>query len=149
MVKEKTIHLEFRIDQIQTIKFSFEDLTAGEIDSLFHKENKLALNLSHDIEILKDEKLIICTTHSQLVNVEKNEAVLIEHKGQTKYHVENLEEFYNEKENRFFLPDDFMIHLMSIAFNHTRALLAVETNQTPYKGYYILPYIDPQEFLKQ
>ena len=146
--KAKKENLGYRVSQIHSLKFSFKDIEPERLNRIFEAQNALALNTNTSLNIDKDKSTITIDINTILIDNQK-EDVLVEHSGRTVYVVKGLDTAYNEDGNNFNLPDGLIIQLFSIAYSHTRALLATEISPTIYKDKYILPIVDPKGFLQK
>lgn len=146
--KSQKTNISYRILKIHTIKFSFNEIDSDKFNSIFENGNSLSVttNVSFNIDESKSKITIDINTH--LIN---NESIgdLVEHTGRTIFDVKGLTTVYNEEDNSFDLPDEFVVQLFGLAYSHSRALLAVEISPTIYKDKYFLPVIDPISFLKK
>lgn len=146
--KEKNISLSYKISKIHTLKFSFEEIDNDRAEYLFETPNALFLHTNVVLNIDKEKSTIAIDINSNLSDKEKKE-VLVEHSGRTIFHFKGLNDVYNEKEDIFDIPDGILVQLFSLSYSHARALLAMEVSPTIFKDHYILPVIDPTEFLKK
>lgn len=64
------------------------------------------------------------------------------------FHIPELEQFNNNDNNRFNIPENILVVLFSLSVSHTRALLSKSALGTKYAELYI-PIINPSELLKQ
>lgn len=146
--KEKNISLSYKISKIHTLKFSFKEIDDDSVEHLFNNPKALSLHTNIAINIDKEKGTIAFDINSNLSDKEKEE-VLVEHSGRTTFHFKGLNDIYNEKEDIFDIPDGILVQLFSLSYSHARALLAMEVSPTTFKDHYLLPVIDPMEFLKK
>lgn len=146
--KAKKENLGYKVSQIHSLKFSFKDIEPERLNRIFEAQNALGLNTSTSLNIDKEKSTITIDINTILIDNQK-EDVLVEHSGRTVYVVKGLDIAYNEDDNNFNIPDGLIIQLFSIAYSHTRALLATEISPTIYKDKYILPVVDPKVFLQK
>ena len=148
MAKEtKNDNLSYRISQIHSLKFSFKDIELDRVNRIFDEQNTLALNTNTSLDIDKEKSTVTIDISTSLIDKIQDE-VLVEHSGRTVFLINGLDKVYNEDNENFDLPDSLIIQLFSLAYSHARALLATEISPTIYKDKYILPVIDPSQFLK-
>ncbi|MDD3721601.1 MAG: hypothetical protein PHW92_03805 [Lutibacter sp.] len=149
MAKQKEkIEIGYRIIKIHTSKFSFEDLDEKSVEKLFNSTNLLAVNMTTMLNIDKEKSTITIDIGTALTE-KGNNRTLIEHSGRTIYHVQGLKNVYNKGKDYFDIPDGFLIQLYSLAYSHSRALLATEISPTIFKDKYFLPVINPIDLIKQ
>ena len=146
--KTKNNNLGYRISQIHSLKFSFKDIDLDKLNKIFEQQNTLALNTNTSLNIDGQKSTITIDISTNLIDKIADE-VLVEHSGRTVFLINGLDKVYNEIDENFDLPDGLIIQLFGIAYSHARALLATEISPTIYKDKYILPVIDPSQFLKQ
>lgn len=148
MAKEtKKDNLSYRISQIHSLKFSFKDIELDRVIRIFEEQNTLALDTNTSLDIDKEKSTVTIDISTNLIDKVEDE-VLVEHSGRTVFLINGLDKVYNEDNENFDLPDSLIIQLFSLAYSHARALLATEISPTIYKDKYILPVIDPSQFLK-
>lgn len=143
---KKDIRYGYKVARISTTRFSFIDMEEEKVNALFESEGQVQLNLSVSINFHREKSEISFDISTEGLSLAAEE-VLISHTGRTVYAVEDLEAAYDKEKEQFFLPDALMVQLYGIAFSHTRALLAVETNGTVFRERFILPVIDPSGIL--
>lgn len=136
----------YKVVKIHTTQFSFTDMDEEKANALFESEGRVQMNLSVSINFHREKSEISFDIKTEGLSLLTNET-LISHTGRTVYAVEHLETAYDEEKKQFFVPDALMVQLYGIAFSHTRALLAVESNGTVFKERFILPVIDPSGIL--
>lgn len=144
--KSKKVDIGYRIGKIHSTKFSFTDISDEKVNNLFNSEDSLGVNISVSMSIKNEDSSIVIDISSQLMdNTEGN--VLIEHTGRTVYFIKGLEKVFNSKNDSFDLPSELLLQLLSIAYTHSRALLASEISPTCYHEKYFLPVIDPRNLI--
>ena len=145
--KKEENNLEYRIKRIHSLKFYFKEIESNRLNSMFEKTDALYLNTKTILNIDDKESSISIDINTELLERKSNE-ILVEHSGRTVYQIKGLKDIYNETDNVYDIPNEFLIQLYSLAYSHTRALLATEVSPTVYKDKYFLPIINPQDFLK-
>ena len=145
--KQEQIEISYRIIKIHTTKFTCEDSSEERIDVLFNNMDGLGLNIEATLNVDNEKSIITIDIGTELIDKE-NGMALVEHSGRTSYHLQGLNKFYNKDKNAYDLPDDLALQFYSFAYTHARALLAAEISPTVYKDKYILPVIDPSNFIK-
>lgn len=145
--QKKQVEISYRILKIHTAKFSYEDIEEKDLSSLFDKPDSLAINMSTTLNIDREKSTFTLDINTALID-KKNEKVLIEHLGRTVYQLKGYDQVYNKKEDSYDLPDGLLIQLYSLAYTHSRALLATEISPTIYKDKYFLPVVNPTDFIK-
>ncbi len=136
--------LSYRVDKIQTLKFSFHELSEEKVNRLFRGDDSLELNITTHLNI---EDQLISIEIITLLKASETGKTLVEHNGKTIFKVKGLDQ-YRQGDSQYNLPDDLMQQLFSLAYSHARALVAVEIAPTIYNGRYMLPVIDPHDFLE-
>lgn len=144
MTQVSEVQFEYKITKIQTVKFFFEEIDDSDVIDLFSSESNLGISINTNYGVDRKESSIVIEIHTLLIR-RSDEKTLVEHVGRTKYQVNGLESVYNPEKDAFDIPDGFIILISSIAFTHSRALLAVEISSTCYKDKYFLPIINPTE----
>lgn len=147
MAKDKKIKLGYKILKIHTTKFSFTDIDSDELTNLLDSKEDLGINVNVSLNINKDESTLTLDVSTQLIKT-KDKVFLVEHSGRTVYFVGGLEGTFDKEKNVYNLPNDLLIQWYSIAYTHSRALLAIEISPTVYKDKYFLPVINPLDLLK-
>lgn len=145
---KQEIHLGYRIDKIQTTKFSFEDLAEEKLNELLNDSKGLGVNVNVSLSINGEKSTITINVLTQLT-ITETKTNLVEHSGRTVYFVVGLENAYNKEADAYDLPDAFLIQLYGIAYTHSRALLATEIGSTCYRDKYFLPVINPASLLEK
>ena len=148
MNEEKEVKLGYKVSKIHTTKFSFEDVSEEELNELFIGQGKMGIEVKVDMSISKENSTVLFDIYSKLYKATDNTA-LIEHIGRTVYLVDGLDNIYDNQKKNYNLPDGFIIQLYSIAYTHSRALLAQELSPTIYRDRYFLPVIDPVNIINQ
>ena len=136
-----TNQIEFAIKQIRELEF-FVNEDAGLSDAF-------DLNYHVDISVrVPVESIVISVAADYLVKEDKTP--LMKGRTATTFLIRNLSKYskkINDKE-AVDLPDPLWITMFSVAFSHTRALLAKSSSATRY-GHMLMPLINPeQEFYK-
>lgn len=144
---EKKSKYSFRITNISTTKFLFEDLQLDYFINLIkNKELGMAIDLAIDIK--KDINLFSIIIKS--VFSDKTESkIVIEHIGKNSFEINEMSEIYDSKKDSFILPDGLLLTLVNMAYTHSRALLAAELSSTMYKDKLFLPILPPELLLKK
>lgn len=142
---EKT-KIGYRIGKIHSTRFSFEDISDDRCEDLFKKSESLGVNISVAMTIEKEDSSVVIDIKSELFNNVENQS-LITHTGRTLYYLKGLEETYSQEKDSFDLPSNLLLQLLSIAYTHSRALLAKEISPTCYHEKYFLPIIDPRDLI--
>lgn len=145
--KQVPFEIRYRIIKIHTIKFTFEDISEDVIDNLFKVPDGLVMIINTSLKIDKDKSIINVDIGTVLIDKEQGKN-LIEHTGRTSYEIIGLDKIYNKDNEAFDVPNDLTIQLYSLAYTHTRALLAVEISPTIYKDKYFLPVVDMTKLLE-
>ncbi len=149
MIKEKEkVEIGYRIVKIHTAMFSYQEVEDKNIETLFNGQNMLTINMNITLNIDKEKSSITIDVTTELIE-NANEKVLIEHSGRTIYQVKGLEGVHDVENDQYDIPDELLIQLYSIAYSHSRALLATEISPTMYKDKYFLPVINPSELIKK
>jgi len=140
--KKKEVDIGYRIIKIHTTNFTSKDIDDKSLQNLFNSLNALGVNVNVSVNINREDSSITMDVATDLFNRETN-VKLVEHSGRTVYFIQGLDQTYNKEKNAFDLPGPMLIHLYSIAYTHSRALLATEISPTCYHEKYFLPVIDP------
>src|SRR5690554_82955 len=144
--KKEKANIGYRIGKIHSIKFSFSDISDKQISTLFTSKDSLGVNIGVAMSIKNEDSSIVFDISSQLID-KLNESILVEHVGRTVYFIRGLEDVYSSEQDAYDLPSEFLLQLLSIAYTHSRALLASEISPTCYHEKYFLPVIDPRDLL--
>lgn len=144
---ENNIVYGYKVINIETVNFKFEQVTEEELNELLSKPDSSNFNMNIHLGIYKNESRIEIHLTSKLTRV-SDHCELINHIGRTVYDFQNLEYFYNEAENHFEIPDAIVTELCGIAYAHSRTLLGIELRPTVYRDKYYLPITDPEIFIK-
>lgn len=144
--KKKTHELiiQFRIKSIDTLKFSYTAIPTENSETTLN-ESKLSLNLSVDIN--KDDSEIIVVINSSLNN-SKLENPVLEHACKTVFYLSGMDNFLDQSKKELLLPKDLTTEMVSMAYTHARAVLAVEVSKTMYKDKIMLPIIADTFFIE-
>jgi len=145
--KKEKANIGYRIGKIHSIKFSFSDISDKQISTLFTSKDSLGVNIGVAMSIKNEDSSIVFDISSQLID-KLNESILVEHVGRTVYFIRGLEDVYSSEQDAYDLPSEFLLQLLSIAYTHSRALLASEISPTCYHEKYFLPVIDPRDLLE-
>lgn len=145
-MKEKEVQIGYRIKQINTTKFSFEEIVNDEKDVIVF--DSLAININAKLEINKKNSEVTILINSEF-SEKKSQTVLIEHSGKTVFEFDDLERLINPDNNNFEIPNNLLVQLYGLSYSHARALLASENSRTVYKDKYFLPVIDPKRFIQK
>jgi len=145
---EAGFSIGYRINQIQTMQFAFKEFEQDEIKQIFSDESKLSLTIDSKVEISKEKSTISFTITTELIYAGEEDIILIKHIGKTVYGIKDLQSLDENSQENFALPEELMIQLFALSYTHCRALIAVEISPTVYKEYFMLPVIDPTDFLK-
>ncbi len=149
MIKEKEkAEIGYRIVKIHTSMFSYQEVEDENIETLFNGQDMLVINMNITLNIDKEKSSITIDIATELIE-KSNEKVLIKHSGRTIYQVKGLEGVHDVENDQYDIPDELLIQLYSIAYSHSRALLATEISPTIYKDKYFLPVINPSELIKK
>lgn len=146
---ENDSFIAYRVKQIQTLKFSFEEVNPEILPKIFVEEST-GLNISIDtsIRINREESLVSISMATKLTHPSFKKKTLIYHFGRTSFEVQNLTAFFDEEKDDYSFPNEFMIQILGLSYTHCRALIAIEIGPTIYKDYFMLPVIDPSELIK-
>ena len=144
--KYPPLDIKYRIVKILSVKFNFEDLREETIEKLFATKDALDLNITTDFKIEKEPSTITIDISTNLLN-KQDESAIIVHTGRTMFHLVGLDKAYKKETDSFVLPDNLTAQLYSLAYSHSRALLAAELNPTLYRDKYFLPVLDASIFL--
>jgi|SRR5690554_1047308 len=144
--RTEKVNIGYRIGRIHSIQFSFSDISDDKINSLFASNDLLGVNIGVAMSIKNEDSSIVIDISSQLID-KTEESTLVEHVGRTVYFIRGLQEVYSSDQDAFDLPSEFLLQLLSIAYTHSRALLASEISPTCYHEKYFLPVIDPRDLI--
>lgn len=148
-MKSKTeVELSYKIIKIQTAKFAHQEIEENHFKTLLASNDELSVNMNLNLNIDKEKSSISVDVTTSLIE-KKSELILIEHTGRTIYNIKGLEKIYTSENDTFEIPDGLLIQLYSMAYTHSRALLAVELSPTMYKDNYFLPVVNPEMFIKK
>lgn len=148
MKEKKSVTLSYRVTKIHTFKFSVSEVDDDYFNLIFSEDSQLLnLDSSLNLNIDKEKSLINVDVKSTLQDLKKDIS-LVDHIGRTTFHVKGLMKTWDEKSNSFDLPNGLLIQIFSLSYSHARALLATEISPTMYKDKFILPVVNPQNFLK-
>jgi hypothetical protein len=142
MSEAKEFQLGYRVDLIQTLKFSFEDIDEEELVNLMKDPKGLEININIRVKIKKETSTFILDVSSELFNF-KEKSLLVQHIGRTSFFIQGLESTSREEGKSFDLPSKILVQMYGIAFTHSRALLSVDLSPTVYRNRYMLPVVDP------
>lgn len=146
--QQKGIDLGYKVVKIDTTKFSYSDLEVDKVTFLFKNEDNLKVNLDVNMSISLEKSEIFFEINTSLSNRENDESI-ITHTGKTTFSIQNLDSTFNKEDEKFDLPDGFIVQLYALSYSHARALLSVELNRTAYKDLFYLPVIDPTKILNK
>lgn len=141
----KEIKIEYKIKKIHTTTYAVEDLPEEESIELFRKGNS-NLNIGSNINFDKENSTITIDIKTVL-SKKSSKKELVKHTGRTVYYIQDLENLFNQEENSYKLPNNFLLQLLGISFSHTRALLATELKSTVYAEKFLLPVVNPKILL--
>ena len=136
----------YRIKQISTTKFSFEEIENEKNEILVFDSLDINIKAKLDIDRINSEITILINSE---FSEKENKSVLIKHSGKTVFKFESLEILINKENNNFEIPNNLLVQLYSLSYSHARALLAAENSRTIYKDKYFLPIIDPKMFIQK
>jgi hypothetical protein len=142
----KEIKIGYRVETIQTVKFSFEDISEEELNKLMSDPKGLLIDVNIHTNINKESSTITLDVSTNLFKSNDN-TLLVHHTGRTSYYIDGLEKTANTNNTSFDLPNNLLIQLYSIAYTHARALLSVEISPTTYRNKYFLPVINPNSLI--
>lgn len=145
-MEEQEVQIGYRIKQISTTKFSFEEIQNAENDILVF--DSLAININAKLDIDKNKSEVTILINSEFAEKE-SKTVLIQHSGKTVFEFDGLERLINKENNNFEIPNNLLVQLYGLSYSHARALLAAENSRTIYKDKYFLPVIDPKKFIQK
>ncbi len=149
MAKDKEhTKIEYRIINIHTTEFFFEDLSEQEIDHLVQNSGSLSININNTVNIDAAKSVIAIDVSSKLLK-KGDETVLIRHTGRTAFQIKNLHEAFDEEQQTYDIPTGLLVQLHSLAYSHARALAATEVSPTAYKNKFFLPVVDPSKFIQK
>ena len=123
-------------------------LEEDKVALLFRKEENLKVNVDVNMSISLEKSEILFEVNTTLLNRENDETVFT-HTGKTTFSIQNLKSTFNKEEEKFELPDNFMVQLYALSYSHARALLSVELTKTVYKDLFYLPVINPTIILNK
>jgi len=103
------------------------------------------LDFSHNIE-LNDFHVTMRILYHYLLN--EKDINLLELVLTTEYHISDINIVLEIDGDKFRLPDDLLVNFVSIAYSTARGILFSKT-QGSYLNQFILPLIDPKEFIAQ
>lgn len=146
--QQKEFNLGYKVAKINTTKFSYSDLEEDKVAFLFENEDNLRVSLDVNMGISLEKSEIFFEINTLLSNKENDENV-ITHTGKTTFSIQNLESTFSKEDEKFDLPDGFIVQLYALSYSHARALLSVELNRTVYKDLFYLPVIDPTKILNK
>lgn len=142
------VNLEYKIVRVHTVRFSCMDVSEDYAEKLFGQQNALSFGIQIAISINKEESTLTMDVNSILKDKLTGQQ-LVEHTGRTSFLVRNLEQVYNPQTDTYDIPNDLLTQFYGLAYTHARALLAVEVSPTIYRDKYLLPVLDPSQFIKQ
>lgn len=145
--QQENTTLRYRISKITTTKFFSIDIDEEEANLIFEEnQSSLELNVGMGISLEKSE---IFLEVSSVLRHRETQEIVIEHVGKTVFSVLGLKNTYREEGQTFDLPDGFVVQLYTLAYSHSRALLATELSKTVFKDKLFLPVIDPKKIIQK
>jgi|TARA_B110000240_G_C13495101_1_gene451341 hypothetical protein len=145
-MEDNKTQIGYRIKQISTTKFSFEEIENEKNEILVFDSLDINIKAKLDIDRINSEITILINSE---FSEKENKSVLIKHSGKTVFKFESLEILINKENNNFEIPNNLLVQLYSLSYSHARALLAAENSRTIYKDKYFLPIIDPKMFIQK
>lgn len=139
------IEIGYRITDIRTIKFIYDEVEEKNIDSLLNDEDGASLTLGVHTEFDFEKSIVYFDV---IIDLVYNDKILINHIGRTGFEIQGLEHLKLSNEEIDF-PQPLLEQLYGISFSHARALLATETARTPYKDKFFLPVVNPRRFIEE
>jgi spore coat polysaccharide biosynthesis predicted glycosyltransferase SpsG len=145
-MEDNKTQIGYRIKQISTTKFSFEEIENEKNEILVFDSLDINIKAKLDIDRINSEITILINSE---FSEKENKSVLIKHSGKTVFKFESLEILINKENNNFEIPNNLLVQLYILSYSHARALLAAENSRTIYKDKYFLPIIDPKMFIQK
>lgn len=145
-MKEPDTTLGYKIVKIQTTKFEFKEINEDEIQVIFFDNKSLRVDMSVQIEVSKENSTVTFHIETTVVKINTEDS-LIKHTGITRFKTAGMEAYFNQDDNSYDFPPEFLVQLHTLAHSHARALLAVELSSTVYRDQFYLPIIDPRTIL--
>jgi|GEM_PF-1226142 len=141
--KSITYHLKgFNVRNFYLIEPGF-DITSN--FNILNLKVGFNLDFSHNID-LNDFQVTIRILYHYFLN--EKDINLLELVLTTEYHISNIKIVLEIDGDKFRLPDDLLVNFVSIAYSTARGILFSKT-QGSYLNQFILPLIDPKEFIAQ
>ena len=141
----KEFQIGYRIIRIHTTSYSVQDLPEAELNMILQNGNS-SLNIGSNINF-DQEKSTLTVDIKTTLRKKSGKKDLVSHTGRTVFFVQDLQALFNEDDNAYKLPDNFILQLLGISFSHSRALLATELQSTLYADRFILPVVNPKILL--
>ncbi|MFK8013288.1 MAG: hypothetical protein AB8B80_14710 [Marinicellaceae bacterium] len=143
MSKQKEISLSYKIADIKTVRFTYEEIPVEEVEAVFLNIEQINFTVNMGTNFNLENSTFTLDVKTGLSLKSEPAKLLVEHIARTVYGIKDMDALLTADKESINIPELFLKQLYGISFSHARALLAVELSPTNYKGKYILPVVDP------
>ena len=141
MSKIRNVDVTFGIENIQTLKFSYEDIP--EIHALQKETVQFNVGMITNFDV--ENKKLAIDTLVDLLDTQTN-ITFCEIKTRIIFHIINFEDVFKAESGKITFSNDIMANFFVIAISTTRGNLFAKTEGSPIREIF-LPIINPRDFL--